>query len=79
MKLYEHKNREDWRTLASLSIPQMVVKNRPLLWAGEMLPVGAIFPSSNPVRLRQLYEQNKIEVAPVTVAVEAPKKTKKRK
>ncbi|HEY4360094.1 MAG TPA: hypothetical protein VGN17_03965 [Bryobacteraceae bacterium] len=76
MRLAETKNREDWRTIASLAIPAMQVRNHPLLWNGEMLPIGAMFPVENvlPRRIRQLFEQNKIGVA-----VESETKPKKSK
>ncbi|HEY4359407.1 MAG TPA: hypothetical protein VGN17_00460 [Bryobacteraceae bacterium] len=81
MGLLDTKNREDWRTLTSLSIPVMTVRNRPLLWNGDMLPVGFVFPviETESRRVRQLYEQNKIGVAVVIEPEPEPKKTKKRK
>jgi hypothetical protein len=78
MSVYETRNRTDWRTLTSPSVPQLVVRNHPLLWKGEMLPIGALFPiNDNMRRTKQLYEKSKIGL-PVVVKDEVKLEPKKR-
>jgi hypothetical protein len=55
--------RESWAQLTRSAVPDMVVARRPLECGdGGVLPVGAAVPSSvTELRLRQLYEQRRID------------------
>ena len=77
----EYKNRVSWIDITRRGKPEFEVMRRPIFSAGEILEVGALFPTEgiSKTRLRQLYQTNKIKAAenvqPVPVV---PKPSKKK-